>query len=92
MNFKLNLRDREILKQVQDDGEGGDPESHSAIKKAVECHSGPDPESLWREILNPVQDDSCLFRMTERGEILKLVQDDSCWFRITGIGLEFAVL
>ena len=48
MNFKLNLRDREILKQVQDDGEGGDPESHSAIKRAVECHSGPDPEPPHR--------------------------------------------
>ena len=71
---------------------GPDPESHSAIKRAVARHSGPDPESLWREILN------LEFRMTERGEILKQVQDDSCWFRMTAIGLgadiglEFAVL
>ena len=46
---------------------GPDPESHSAIKRAVARHSGPDPESLWREILNPVQDDSGWFRMTDIG-------------------------
>ena len=38
-------------------------------------HSGPDPESLWREILNRVQDDRHCCRMTMVGVIPDLIRN-----------------